>query len=163
MSGGGRKRKRRRCRVGGAWKKGVRDHSRTPGSINLPDDFARDTTPRGGERAGGRVVGGCVGPGCSGDGLGSVANMLDLAGWEGQAQEPELDEFTIVLEGYIDVEHADGVIHVRAGQAVITRGGERIRYTTHEGARYIAVCLPAFHVDRVHRDDDDEYDRDPVE
>ena len=85
------------------------------------------------------------------------------AGWEEPAQEPEFDEFTVVLEGSIDVEHDDGVTHVRAGQAIITRAGERVRYTTSEGARYIAVCLPAFHGDLVHRDDDDEYDRHPVE
>jgi mannose-6-phosphate isomerase-like protein (cupin superfamily) len=112
---------------------------------------------------GGKLIEEYVGHASSGDDLVSVAHMLAPAGWEEPAQEPEFDEFTIVLEGSIDVEHDDGVIHVRAGQAVITRGGERIRYTTHEGARYIAVCLPAFHGDRVHRDDDDEYDRDPVE
>ena len=66
-----------------------------------------------------------------------------------------------MLEGSIDVETDDGPVHVRSGQAVITRAGERIRYTTTEGARYIAVCLPAFHGDIVHRDDEDEHNRYP--
>ena len=89
----------------------------------------------------------------------TIYNHLDVQ----PAQEPELDEFTVVLDGAIDVEYDDGVVHVRAGQAVITRAGERVRYTTREGARYIAVCLPAFHGELVHREDEDEYDRDPVE
>lgn len=112
---------------------------------------------------GGKIIEEYVGHASSGDDMVSVAHMLAPAGWDEPAQEPEFDEFTVVLEGSIDVEHDDGVTHVRAGQAVITRAGERIRYTTTEGARYIAVCLPAFHGDLVHREDDDEYDRDPVE
>ena len=112
---------------------------------------------------GGKIIEEYVGHASSGDDLVSVAHMLAPAGWDEPAQEPEFDEFTVVLDGSIDVEHDDGVTHVRAGQAVITRAGERIRYTTTEGARYIAVCLPAFHGDLVHREDNDEYDRDPVE
>ena len=112
---------------------------------------------------GGKIIEEYVGHASSGDDMVSVAHMLAPAGWDEPAQEPEFDEFTVVLEGSIDVEHDDGVTHVRAGQAVITRAGERIRYTTTEGARYIAVCLPAFHGDLVHREDDDEYDRDPIE
>ena len=112
---------------------------------------------------GGKIIEEYVGHASSGDDVVSVAHMLAPAGWDEPAQEPEFDEFTIVLDGSIDVEHDDGVTHVRAGQAVITRAGERIRYTTTEGARYIAVCLPAFHGDLVHREDDDEYDRDPVD
>ena len=112
---------------------------------------------------GGKVIEEYVGHASSGDDMVSIAHMVAPAGWEEPAQEPEFDEFTIVLDGTIDVEHDDGVVHVRAGQAVITRAGDRVRYTTTHGARYIAVCLPAFHGDLVHREDDDEYDRDPVE
>ena len=112
---------------------------------------------------GGKVIEEYVGHASSGDDFVSIAHMVAPAGWEEPAQEPEFDEFTVVLDGTIDVEHDDGVVHVRAGQAVITRAGERVRYTTTHGARYIAVCLPAFHGDLVHREDDDEYDRDPVE
>jgi uncharacterized cupin superfamily protein len=112
---------------------------------------------------GGKVIEEYVGHASSGDDVVSVAHMLAPAGWDEPAQEPEFDEFTVVLEGSIDVEHDDGITHVRAGQAIITRAGERIRYTTRDGARYIAVCLPAFHGELVHRDDEDEYDRHPVE
>lgn len=112
---------------------------------------------------GGKIIEEYVGHASSGDDVVSIAHMLAPAGWDEPAQEPEFDEFTVVLDGSIDVEHDDGVTHVRAGQAIITRAGERIRYTTTEGARYIAVCLPAFHGDLVHREDEDEYDRDPVE
>ncbi len=112
---------------------------------------------------GGKIIEEYIGHASSGDDAVSVAQMLAPAGWEEPAQEPEFDEFTVVLEGSISVEHDDGVMHVRSGQAFVARAGERIRYTTSEGARYIAVCLPAFHGELVHRDGEDEYDRDPVE
>ena len=82
----------------------------------------------------------------------SVARMRSPAGWEEPAQRPEFDEFTLVLRGTVRVEHDGGVLDVAAGQAVITRAGERVRYTTPEGAEYVAVCLPAFAPDTVHRE-----------
>jgi mannose-6-phosphate isomerase-like protein (cupin superfamily) len=112
---------------------------------------------------GGKIIEEYVGHASSGDDQVSVAHMLAPAGWEEPSQEPEFDELTIVLEGAIDVEHDDVFFLMRRGPAGFTRGGTRFRYTTTHGARYIAVCLPAFHGDLVHREDDDEYDRHPVE
>lgn len=106
---------------------------------------------------GGKVIEEYVGRASSGDDAVSVAHMLAPAAWTEPAQEPEFDEFTVVLEGSVDVEHEYGVIHVRAGQAVITRAGERVRYSTAEGARYLAVCLPAFEGSIAHRDGDDDH------
>lgn len=84
----------------------------------------------------------------------SVAHMHSPQGWAEPGQTPEFDEFTIVLKGMLRVEHKDGTIDVPAGQAIITHKGEWIRYSTPEGggAEYIAVCLPAFSPDTVHRD-----------
>jgi mannose-6-phosphate isomerase-like protein (cupin superfamily) len=86
----------------------------------------------------------------------SIAHMRSPGGWVEPGQRPDFDEYTIVLAGLLRVDHARGFIDVRAGQAVITRRGEWIRYSTPEaeGAEYIAVCLPAFSVDTVHRDDE---------
>lgn len=85
----------------------------------------------------------------------SVAHMRSPGGWVEPGQTPEFDEFTVVLKGMLRVEHREGAIDVRAGEAVITRRGEWIRYSTPEpdGAEYIAVCTPAFSPDTVHRDD----------
>ncbi|HEY5136812.1 MAG TPA: hypothetical protein VIJ41_13545 [Candidatus Nanopelagicales bacterium] len=85
----------------------------------------------------------------------SVARMVAPAGWDEPAQRPDFDEFTLVLRGVVHVEHDGGVLEVVAGQAVITRAGERVRYSTPqgEGAEYVAVCLPAFAPDRAHRED----------
>ena len=85
----------------------------------------------------------------------SVAHMRSPEGWLEPGQRPEFDEYTVVLEGCLRVEHEDGALEVRAGQAVLVRGGEWVRYSTPEpgGASYIAVCLPAFSPDTVHRDD----------
>lgn len=84
----------------------------------------------------------------------SVAHMRSPGGWVEPGQTPEFDEFTIVLKGMLRVEHQNGALEVRAGQAVIARAGEWIRYSTPEenGAEYIAVCLPAFSMETVHRD-----------
>ena len=82
----------------------------------------------------------------------SVAHMRSPAGWEEPAQTPEFDEVTLVLGGAVHVEHDGGTLVVSAGQAVLTRAGERVRYTTPEGAEYVAVCLPAFAPDTVHRE-----------
>ena len=83
----------------------------------------------------------------------SVAHMRSPAGWSEPGQRPEFDEYTVVLKGVLRVEHEAGVLDVGAGQAVITHGGEWVRYSTPEGAEYIAVCVPAFSLESVHRDD----------
>ncbi len=84
----------------------------------------------------------------------SIAHMRSPAGWIEPGQTPEFDEFTLVLQGLLRVTSRDGVLDVRAGQAVIARRGEWIEYSTpeSEGAEYIAVCLPAFSPETVHRD-----------
>ncbi len=84
----------------------------------------------------------------------SVAHMRSPGGWVEPGQTPEFDEFTIVLKGMLRVSHHGGSLEVHAGQAVIAHKGEWIQYSTplDEGAEYIAVCLPAFSMDTVHRD-----------
>ena len=85
----------------------------------------------------------------------SVAHMRSPSGWIEPGQTPEFDEFTIVLKGTLRVEHKAGVLDVSMGQAVIAHAGEWVRYSTpNEGStEYIAVCLPAFSMDIVHRDE----------
>jgi ethanolamine utilization protein EutQ len=84
----------------------------------------------------------------------SVAHMRSPQGWLEPGQTPEFDEFTIVLKGLLRVEHKSGLLDVNAGQAVIAHAGEWVRYSTPQegGAEYIAVCLPAFSMESVHRD-----------
>lgn len=82
----------------------------------------------------------------------SIARMQSPPGWEEPGQRPEFDEYTIVLEGSLRVEHDGGVMEVAAGQAVLSRRGEWVRYSTPQGAQYLAVCLPAFSPQTVHRD-----------
>ena len=82
----------------------------------------------------------------------SVAHMRSPAGWEEPGQRPEFDEFTLVLKGTLRVKHEKGSLDIRVGQAVIAHKGEWIQYSTPEGAEYIAVCLPAFSPETVHRD-----------
>ena len=85
----------------------------------------------------------------------SVARMKSPAGWVEPGQRPEFTEITVVLSGLLHVEHQGGSFEVRPGQAVVAEPGEWVRYSTPspEGAEYIAVCLPAFSPQTVHRDE----------
>jgi quercetin dioxygenase-like cupin family protein len=103
---------------------------------------------------GGKVIDEYVGRVRTGTESVSVARMSAPAGWDEPAQTPSFDEVTLVLEGSVVVEHDEGETVVTAGQAVITRAGERVRYRVgDEGAQYVAVCLPAFGPDLAHREE----------
>lgn len=84
----------------------------------------------------------------------SIAHMRSPSGWREPGQRPDFDEYTIVLRGTLHIDHEEGALDVDAGQAVLVRGGEWVRYSTpgEDGAEYIAVCLPAFSPDTVNRD-----------
>jgi mannose-6-phosphate isomerase-like protein (cupin superfamily) len=107
---------------------------------------------------GGKVIDEYVGRVTTGTESVSVAHMVAPGGWSEPAQAPEFDEVTVVLRGTVRVEvtDADGstrILDVPAGRAVVTRAGERVRYSTgEEETEYVAVCLPAFSPDLVHRD-----------
>jgi mannose-6-phosphate isomerase-like protein (cupin superfamily) len=109
---------------------------------------AAGNTPKVIEEYAGRVNSGHAGV--------SIARMVSPEGWQEPGQRPEFEEITLVLKGLLRVEHEGGTIDVRAGQAIVTSPGEWVRYSSPEagGAEYIAVCLPAFSPQTVHRDDE---------
>jgi mannose-6-phosphate isomerase-like protein (cupin superfamily) len=120
-----------------------------PTKINSPSIIeAAGTRPKRIEEYVGRVNSGTTAV--------SVARMVSPAGWQEPGQRPEFDEYTLVLKGRLRVESQDGMLDIRAGEAVIAHAGQWIRYSTPtpEGAEYIAVCLPAFSPEIVHRDDE---------
>ena len=85
----------------------------------------------------------------------SIAHMTSPSGWVEPGQCPEFDEYTLVLQGLLRVEHSAGTVDVQQGQAIITHAGEWVRYSTPgpDGADYVAICLPAFSMGTVHRDE----------
>jgi mannose-6-phosphate isomerase-like protein (cupin superfamily) len=107
---------------------------------------AAGTLPKRIEEFAGRVNSGHTGV--------SVARMVSPAGWREPGQRPQFEEITVVLRGTVRVEFEGGALDVRAGQAVVTSPGEWVRYSTPEegGAEYVAVCVPAFSMEKVHRD-----------
>jgi len=120
-----------------------------PKLINAPAVVqAAGTKPKRIEEYAGRVNSGHAGV--------SVARMVSPEGWQEPGQQPDFEEITVVLRGTLRVEHRHGALDVRAGQAVVTAPGEWVRYSTPEagGAEYVAVCLPAFSMETVHRDED---------
>jgi len=86
----------------------------------------------------------------------SLARMTSPEGWTEPGQRPDFEEITLVLEGHLLVEYEGGSMEVNANQAIVTSPGEWVRYSTPKpgGAHYIAICLPAFSPDSVHRDTD---------
>lgn len=108
---------------------------------------AAGTKPKRIEEFVGRVNSGTTGV--------SIARMVSPAGWQEPGQTPEFDEYTVVLNGCLRVESREGTLEIRSGEAVIARAGQWVRYSTPEpeGAEYIAVCLPAFSPQAVHRDE----------
>lgn len=95
---------------------------------------------------GGKIIDEYVGRVNSGTEVVSVARMSAPGGWTEPAQTPSFDEVTLVLRGTVRVESDGGTLDVRAGEAVLTRAGERVRYSTPDpdGADYVAICVPAF-------------------
>ena len=99
-----------------------------------------------------KIIEEAVGHANTGEDRLSVALMTAPAGWSEPSQTPDFDEWTVVTEGSMDVIHDDGTLTVEAGQTVLVKAGERIQYSTPNGAKYMAVCLPAFHPTTVNRD-----------
>jgi mannose-6-phosphate isomerase-like protein (cupin superfamily) len=102
---------------------------------------------------GDKVIRELVGNASTGTASVSVARMSSPPGWEEPAQTPEFDEVTVVLDGAVVVEHDGGEIEVGPGEAILARAGERVRYSTPQGAEYVAICVPAFSPDAAHRDE----------
>jgi ethanolamine utilization protein EutQ (cupin superfamily) len=101
---------------------------------------------------GNKMVDEYVGRVNSGDHGVSIAHMRSPAGWSEPGQRPEFDEFTVILSGAMNVDYEGGTMEVAAGQAVMAEKGEWVRYSTPKGAEYVAICLPAFSPETVHRD-----------
>ncbi len=103
---------------------------------------------------GGKVIDEHVGCASTGTEAVSVVHMTAPAGWSEPAQTPDFDEVTLVLRGAVHVQHEAGVSVVEAGQSIVTRAGERVRYATGAAeTEYVAVCVPAFAPDLAHRDE----------
>jgi hypothetical protein len=100
----------------------------------------------------GKILDEYIGRVNSGDSRASVAHMRSPAGWSEPGQRPDFEEFTLVLAREMLVEYEGGVTAVKGGQAIVTKPGEWVRYSTPNGAEYVAICLPAFSIDTVHRD-----------
>ena len=85
----------------------------------------------------------------------SIARMKSPGGWVEPGQRPEFDEYTVVISGMLKVETEEGVFNVNQGEAVIVSAGEWVRYSSPDpdGAEYLAVCVPAFSPETVHRED----------
>lgn len=117
----------------------------------MPKHIAKPTAI---EVPGGKEILEFVGAVNSGNSEVSVAKMVAPPNWTEPFQTPEFDEITLVLRGKVQIEHPAGVSVVAAGEAIITKAGERIRYSTLDvETEYVAICLPAFSPELVNREE----------
>jgi hypothetical protein len=84
----------------------------------------------------------------------SIAHMKSPQGWEEPGQCPDFNEYTIVLKGTLEVRTQHEMYLIEKGSGILVNAGEWVQYSTPfgGGAEYIAVCLPAFSTESVHRD-----------
>ncbi len=106
------------------------------------------------EAEGNKIIEEYIGRVNSGTAEVSIAKMISPGGWKEPAQTPDFDEYTVVLRGKLLVKTNAKEFIVKGGQAFIARRGEKVQYSSPDadGAEYLAVCLPAFGPDSVHRD-----------
>ena len=85
----------------------------------------------------------------------SIAHMLAPAGWSEPFQNPDFDEYTLVSKGKKLFEVDGEKITVSAGESILIRKGSRVRYSNpfEEACEYWSICLPAFSINNVHRED----------
>jgi len=102
---------------------------------------------------GGKLIDEYIGRVNSADPAISIAHMRSPAGWSEPGQRPDFDEYTFVIGGAMRVEYEGGEFEAGAGQAIVAKRGEWIRYSTPQGAEYVAICTPAFTLEGAHRDD----------
>jgi len=86
----------------------------------------------------------------------SLAHMVAPPHWSEPHQTPEFDEITIVVRGRKRFEIDGDTVELQAGQALLIRGGARVRYSNPFDAEceYWSVCVPAFSPDTVNREDE---------
>jgi len=85
----------------------------------------------------------------------SLAHMVAPPGWSEPFQTPDFDEYTYILKGKKEFTIDDEVVVLSAGQSIKICKHTRIRYANpfDVPCEYIAICLPAFDIQKVHRED----------
>ena len=84
----------------------------------------------------------------------SIAHMIAPPGWSEPFQTPEFDEYTFIIKGKKQFIIEDETLVLEAGQSIKVNKHTRLQYsnTFTEPCEYIAICLPAFSIDSVHRE-----------
>lgn len=85
----------------------------------------------------------------------SIARMIAPPGWSEPFQTPEFDEYTLLSRGKKMIEVDGQEVILQAGQSILIKAGTRVRYSNpfDEECEYWSVCMPAFSIDTVHREE----------
>ncbi len=85
----------------------------------------------------------------------SIAHMVAPSGWSEPYQTPTFDEFTYIIKGKKQFIIDGETIILEAGQSIKIEKNTRVQYSNPfvEPCEYLAICLPAFSMDAVNRED----------
>lgn len=103
----------------------------------------------------GKVIKEHFGLASDGNSLISIAHMVAPPGWSEPFQTPEFDEYTFIIKGRKQFIIEDETIVLEAGQSIKVKKNTRLQYSNPftEPCEYLAICLPAFSIDAVNRED----------
>lgn len=85
----------------------------------------------------------------------SIAHMVAPPHWKEPFQTPEFDEYTYIIKGKKQFIISDEIIILEAGQSIKIDKNTRVQYSNpfDEICEYIAICTPAFSIEKVNREE----------
>lgn len=105
--------------------------------------------------ADGKLIEEHAGLASTGESSHSIARMIAPPSWSEPHQTPSFDEYTLVSRGKKLVEADGEEIILESGQSILIKAGTRVRYSNpfDEECEYWSVCLPAFSIGAVNREE----------
>jgi len=91
----------------------------------------------------------------NGDSNVSIAHMVTPPGWSEPFQTPEFEEYTYIIKGKKQFIVDGDTVILEAGQSIKIEKNTRVQYSNpfDNPCEYLAICLPAFSIDVVQRED----------
>ena len=85
----------------------------------------------------------------------SIAHMVAPPKWSEPFQTPDFDEYTYIIKGKKQFNFDGEIVVLEAGESIKILKGTRIQYSNpfEEECKYLSVCLPAFSIDLVNREE----------
>jgi mannose-6-phosphate isomerase-like protein (cupin superfamily) len=85
----------------------------------------------------------------------SIAHMIAPPGWSEPFQTPKFEEYTYIIKGKKQFIIDGDTVILEAGQSIKINKNTKVQYSNpfDSPCEYLAICLPAFSIDAVHREE----------